>query len=348
MTTNFIQNGDVFRAVAGVGISPVLPAATYVVMLDQQGYFLQRVDDMTVPSELYGDLAKNAQRVLTTFQDRTPGVGVLLSGEKGSGKTLFAKQLSVGMRAMGHPTIIVNQAHSGDGFNALIKSITQPAMFFYDEFEKIYHDKNVQSMMLSLLDGFAEGKRLNVVTVNDFFTVHDMMKNRPGRFFYHLKYDGLEEEFIRDYCAKNLKRDGVEEIVRFAGMFYKFNFDILKALVEEMNRYDEPLVDVIKFVNADPGLNNGRLEFDVVSYTLKKADPKKWVNVSHSGGPSPLLYDTTIYLYDANWDSSSTIGIAPDDIVAVAGQTITFSNDEIDVVIKPKMNRGVDYTRFIL
>lgn len=350
--STFSRNGDIYRSVDGVAISHTLDAGTYSVSQDMQGFFLQRVGDMEVPEVMYGDIVDKCDRIVNTFMDRPSGVGVLLSGEKGSGKTLLAKLVSRRLREMGHPTIIISQPHLGDGFNALLKSITQPAMFFYDEFEKIYDDNNKQSMMLTVLDGFVEGKRLNVVTVNDMWSIHDMMRNRPGRFFYHMRYEGLEPEFIRDYCERNLKQQGVEDIVRFSSMFSKFNFDILKALVEEMNRYDEPLSSVIKYINADPGMDNRGLSYEVISKEVR-LDPSKLKDVKtetfYNNNRSPLLYPCFYHFYDENYDSIETVDLTPDNIVALDGTRITYETPQLKLVIDLKKQvYGPDYGRFIL
>jgi hypothetical protein len=79
------------------------------------------------------------------------------------------------------------------------------------------------------------------------------MRNRPGRIFYMMDYKGLENDFIVEYCHDNL--DAIEHIptiCRIATLFDQFNFDMLKAMVEEMNRYDETPQEVMKMLNTRP------------------------------------------------------------------------------------------------
>jgi hypothetical protein len=79
------------------------------------------------------------------------------------------------------------------------------------------------------------------------------MINRPGRFFYSLDYKGLDNEFIIDYCKVNLiNASNTESVCKAGALFSKFNFDMLQAIVEEMNRYNETAAEVIKFLNAKP------------------------------------------------------------------------------------------------
>jgi hypothetical protein len=84
------------------------------------------------------------------------------------------------------------------------------------------------------------------------------MRNLPGRIFYMLDFKGLDSEFIREYCQDNLENKGhIEKIVSIASLFSEFNFDMLKALVEEMNRYNETPQESLKMLNAKPEFDGG-------------------------------------------------------------------------------------------
>jgi hypothetical protein len=79
------------------------------------------------------------------------------------------------------------------------------------------------------------------------------MRNRPGRIFYSLDFKGLEQDFIIEYCQDNLDNvDHIASVCRVAAMFDQFNFDMLKALVEEMNRYEETASEAMRMLNAKP------------------------------------------------------------------------------------------------
>jgi hypothetical protein len=79
------------------------------------------------------------------------------------------------------------------------------------------------------------------------------MRNRPGRIFYSLDFKGLEQDFIMEYCADNLDNTNqIGSVCRVAAMFDQFNFDMLKALVEEMNRYKETASEAMSMLNAKP------------------------------------------------------------------------------------------------
>jgi hypothetical protein len=130
--------------------------------------------------------------------------------------------------------------------------IEQPTVILFDEFEKVY-DKDDQEKMLTLLDGVYPSKKLFILTCNDKWRVDSHMRNRPGRIFYSLDFKGLEQDFIIEYCEDNLvNKTHIQGVCRVAAMFDQFNFDMLKALVEEMNRYNESPSESMKMLNAKP------------------------------------------------------------------------------------------------
>jgi hypothetical protein len=248
----FIRNGNTFRVAdkEAMDLHEHLPAGNYIVKQDPFGnLFLEHVDGFEPAGKIYGDTLRNADRIINTFLNRiNKGTGVMLSGEKGSGKTLLAKTLSIECAKQDIPTILINSPWRGDAFNKLVQDIDQPCVILFDEFEKVY-DEEQQEEMLTLLDGVYPTQKLFVLTCNDKWRVDKHMRNRPGRIFYMMEFKGLDEEFIREYCADNLKDaspKNIDQICQTASLFSQFNFDMLKALVEEMNRYNEAPRDAMR------------------------------------------------------------------------------------------------------
>ena len=231
-----------------------LPAGNYTVKFDKMAgcFYLEAIDSFELKGKVYGDTLRNTDRILNTFADRTASTGIMLTGEKGSGKTLLAKMLAVKSAEQGIPTIVINEPWCGEGFNSFMQMIEQPTVILFDEFEKVY-DKDDQEKMLTLLDGVYPSKKLFILTCNDKWRVDSHMRNRPGRIFYMLNFKGLDQEFVIEYCMDNLRnKQHIEGVCRVAAMFDQFNFDMLKALVEEMNRYSESAGQAMKMLNAKP------------------------------------------------------------------------------------------------
>ena len=250
--TKFFKSGNTFRLAPGesVDVRDELPVGNYTVKFNPMaGFWLETCEPFKMPSKIYGSCLRNSERILNTFRSRQGNTGVMLVGEKGSGKTLLARQISINS---GMPVIIVNNSYTGDDFNSFLSAITQPSVVVFDEFEKVY-DKESQEKILTLLDGTYQSQKLFLLTSNDKWKLDSNMKNRPGRIFYLIEFDGLDEEFIREFCQDRLiDKSKTESILKISSLFDKFNFDMLTAIVEEINRYGESPEDLISILNAKP------------------------------------------------------------------------------------------------
>ena len=243
----------------------ILPAGNYIIKQDPMTgeYFLESINDFVINYKTYGDHTRNCDRILRTFLDRPNTTGVMLAGEKGSGKSLLAKAVAISGAEKGIPTIVINTSYHGDKFNSFIQSIDQECIVLFDEFEKTY-DPDDQESILTLLDGVFPSKKLFLLTCNDKWRIDSHMRNRPGRIYYMIEFGGLDREFIYEYCVDNLKNQyHIEKIVQISSLFSKFNFDMLKALVEEMNRYDESPEQALQILNAKPEFDDNRCEYSV-------------------------------------------------------------------------------------
>jgi hypothetical protein len=363
MSTIFSVQGNavLLRDTEAMNFYDKLPAAVYTVKEKplSEELFFEQIDHFNIPEKRYGNNDKYAERILHSFHKRATGTGVLLCGEKGSGKSLLAKTLGQKSIALGHPVIVINSPRTGESFFQMIQRVEQPAVVLFDEFEKVY-DNDKQKEVLTLLDGMYPSNKLYIFTVNDKWKLDVNMRNRPGRIFYSIDYRGLEEQFIREFCEDRLNnKDHIENIVQLKSFFSSFNFDMLQALVEEMNRFNEDPFEAIQLLNIKPEYE------DTSTYTIKiEADgiPDTHIscdNIEFTG--SPLGQRIKVYYHkynridipkdhDDNYSSWLCAEFVPTDLLSASsnGKTFMFKNGKGETAtLKAKLNDTfVDYRAF--
>jgi hypothetical protein len=293
----FIKNGNKFTVTDknDLDIYHKLPVGNYLVKWDDRGnyFYYDQVDSFTFGGKIYGDHKQNINRIWNTFSKREQSTGILLSGSKGSGKTLLAKLLSINGAEIDLPTIVVTTNWKGDKFNKFIQDLDQPAIILFDEFEKIYNYDD-QKELLTLFDGVFPTKKLFIFTVNEKQKLDINLTNRPGRIYYHLEYEGLDVEFIREYCEENLEnKSQIDPICKISSMFSQFNFDMLKAIVEEINRYQESALEVLKFLNCKPETDKHgeyNIELRINGEILENKYPIGTKVISFAFGPGLTIF----------------------------------------------------------
>jgi hypothetical protein len=113
------------------------------------------------------------------------------------------------------------------------------------------------------------------------------MRNRPGRIFYMMDFVGLTADFIIEYCNDNLvNKSHIDKLVNIATLFSQFNFDMLKAVVEEMNRYNEGPEDALRLLNVKPEFDSGKCKYKVeLNVEGEPVDPKQLESQEWHGNP---------------------------------------------------------------
>jgi len=231
-----------------------LPTDTYVVRWQKnRGFYLVRHATPAVDEKTYGVHDDKAHKVFRRFTESSRNLGVILSGDKGLGKSVTGKlicQLALGNNV---PVIIVDMYINGIAY--FLASIRQRVCVFFDEYDKVFayncrEDFDPSTEMLSLFDGVDNGCKLFIVTCNDLQNLNDYLVNRPGRFHFHLNFNYPTPDEIREYMGEHLMpeyMDQVEDVVTFAQRV-SLNYDCLRAIATELNA-GEPFADAIGDLN---------------------------------------------------------------------------------------------------
>lgn len=239
---NIVNAGNIFQVYGeDVKTYKVLPADTYEINCSKMvGFFLTHCNDLEVNEKIYGDTNTKVDKVLNTFDKLDRNMGVILSGPKGVGKSMFARLLAREGYKKNLPLLIVRTPYPN--ISNFISSIEQECIVLFDEFEKTFKaDKesgyNPQEELLSLFDGLDGGKKLFVVTCNETRDINSYMLNRPGRFHYHFIMTTPTGDEVREYMEDHLNKDAKEDIDKIVNLsnVSSFTYDILRAVAFELN-----------------------------------------------------------------------------------------------------------------
>lgn len=239
---NIVQSGNTFQ-VYGEAIHTYqkLPAASYTIEFHQlMGFSLAMRSNLTVSEEkVYGSIPQKVKKILTSYNLLQRNLGVLLSGTKGIGKSLFVRLLSEEAIKNSLPVVLVDHAYPN--IANFIASIQQDCIIIFDEFEKIFcknEEYDPQNELLSLFDGTDGGHKLFIVTCNNLKAINQYMLNRPGRFHYHFALTPPTAEEVREYMQDKLKPEYhkyIEDIVKL-NYVTDMPYDYLRAIAFELNQ----------------------------------------------------------------------------------------------------------------
>lgn len=254
MTTKFYPSGTTVRVSTfneSEGTDKLAPRV-YGVGKSMFGFYLTiKEDSLELPPKIYGKTLARADKVINTFNARSGSTGILLTGTKGSGKTMLSSLICNKLIEQGLPVILISEPWHGDDFVEFINELGECVILF-DEFAKTYAraEGQAQSSLLTMMDGTEASKRLIILTENDEREINEYMINRPGRIYYHFRYNKLDEDTIKGFCEdKGIDKETIDKIVDMSRTMRTFTFDILKAIVEEYLRIGGEVEDLMEDMN---------------------------------------------------------------------------------------------------
>lgn len=294
-----ISSGDIYE-VRGDSLKTYdrLPVQVYAIRFSpMMGFYLERHADVEMSEpKIYGPHEKKAEKVLRNYKNMTRNLGVLLSGDKGMGKSMFARILTKKVIEAGMPLIIVDTYYKG--IADYIEKICQEVAVLFDEFDKIFTNRQLddgvspQTELLSLFDGLSSGKKLFVITCNSINSINEYLINRPGRFHYHIRFEYPTADEVREYLEDNLiagRKPEISKIVAFSQKV-SLNYDCLRSIVFELNNGEESFESAIKDLNI-LNTDSSPCILTAVFESGETIDDTDSLNLFSSSTKSMVLYD---------------------------------------------------------
>jgi hypothetical protein len=259
LTSTYIETGGHVRVYDdAVRTHQAFPLGTYRVHFTaKEGFSLIRIDDLTIGAErIYGGRDRKVRKIFRSYALSDRSLGVMLSGDKGIGKSLFLRMVAQEAREQGLPVVVVSE--DNDGIVDFLDSLDE-CLIVFDEFEKIFPAgrrgladvANRQNQFLSLFDGLSSVKRIYCLTVNDVADVSTYLVNRPGRFHYHMRFDYPGPDEVRQYLADqapNAHPDEIENVALFSRRA-RLNYDHLRAIAFELEQPDTLFSEIVEDLN---------------------------------------------------------------------------------------------------
>lgn len=117
------------------------------------GFYLEKYNEFDIKeNKIYGnhlDKVNKVNKVIKSFELFDRNLGVILSGNKGIGKSLFAKLLAIKANEKGYPLIVVDSFIPG--IASYLESIQQEVVVLFDEFDKTFFSINKRMAKTILL-----------------------------------------------------------------------------------------------------------------------------------------------------------------------------------------------------
>lgn len=200
---------------------------------------LQEREKFEPAKKIYGPDTKDIDYIVKSYNQQPKNLGVLLTGLKGLGKTLFAKELATRLNI---PVFILKD--NQDVFSFL-NSLDFPHVIYIDEFDKIFDTYKMdiedgksssgltQEDLLSFLDGSTtvQNKRVFIVTTNS--QVNQYFINRPSRFKFKKDYSTMTIDVVKEILDDSeLTPEQRQDILDNITMS-NLNYDIILSIIDE-------------------------------------------------------------------------------------------------------------------
>lgn len=255
-------------------VEELAPAVYQIVMVDKSPALVKKFDKYTVPEKILGERTDNNIRRIGRLHARTDKpMGVMITGDKGTGKSILAK-LTCNEYIEKHKKIVIEvvDALPVSVLNYVIEAIDDEVCVFFDEFAKRQGGRDSDGDILSddtYLNYFENadyGRILNIVTENKTSDMSTYLLGRSSRMKLHFKYDEIckteVEACLTHFEIPEERRGLIRSLVKSC----KLNIDLLSDICNDLKDDPELLNDLTGYMSvcnienySEPGITFKRL-----------------------------------------------------------------------------------------
>lgn len=194
---------------------------------------------LSLPAKVYTTKSDDVfiKRVNTYFQKTSKlSTGVMLSGIKGTGKTVMAKVIAKNSNL---PIIVVDEDYPTGRINDFFRKFETPVTIIFDEVDKHWDTED----LLGWLDGVqTNAKKLVLFTCNNEDRVNDYLKDRCSRVRYIRHFEANDNaRFLREILRdKGIAEDKIEDTYTFiVTNFGLLSIDNILSFIDEKLLFPE-------------------------------------------------------------------------------------------------------------
>lgn len=211
--------------------------------------YLKEDKDFEFPAVYYlGDSDSHfVNKIINSFNNtKKLTTGVLLSGLKGSGKTLMAKKIAIDSNL---PIIVVDKNIPASEVEPFFAKITTNVCVIFDEIDKYWNTR----YLLGFLDGVKPScKKLVLCTCNDEEEINEYLNDRCSRIRYKKTFTCLTKEVIlnimKDVLGNNDKAKSATEFIYNSIKVVSYD-NVIMFAEEVKNNPDDSYESILEDMN---------------------------------------------------------------------------------------------------
>lgn len=280
-----------------------LPVGVYSVKKDPNGNLFLEINEDFKTIKLTGKSSKIQEFVCSHYKKTDSNFGCIFEGISGMGKTATIKNIC---NELNLPIILIQQGFYGQEIQTLLNNINSECILFFDEFEKIYNDRDTSNTLLSLFDGFLTSNRfITFVSFNERSELSSYFFGRPGRFLYNFKFYSLSTDDAIEFIQNNVDiSEHKNKMFDYLSRINDLSYDICDKICKIISIHGiEKFIEFCHDFNVDECDTKILVEYSQNSSPLVSLK----YNISDSKDPYFYIY-SKLALYFSDINDSGVLG----------------------------------------